>query len=118
MRYITLYRPGRESTTPPSRDVQNAMGALIQELAQSGVLLATDGLQHSSKGAKVRIANGKLTVTDGPFTEAKELIAGYAIFEVGSKEEIIELTKRFLTIMGEGESEVRLMPDTPAYQRA
>jgi len=57
-------------------------------------------------------------VTDGPFTETKELVAGYAIFEVASKAEIIELTKRFLNIMGRGESEIRLMPDQPAYQRA
>ena len=118
MRYITIFRPGEETMTPPPPEVQAAMGKFIQELAQSGVLVATDGLQHSSKGAKVRIANGKFTVTDGPFTETKELIAGYAIFEVGSKDEIVELTKRFLTIMGKGESEIRLMPDKPAYQRA
>jgi hypothetical protein len=56
--------------------------------------------------------------TDGPFTEAKEVVAGYAIFEVDSKAEIVELTRRFLSIMGQGESEIRLMPDQPAYQRA
>ena len=118
MRYITIFRPGEEATAPPPKDVQVRMGAFIQELAQSGTLVATDGLQHSAKGAKVRIQDGKCTVTDGPFAEAKEVIAGYAIFEVGSKAEIIELTKRFLAIMGKGESEVRLMPDQPAYQRA
>jgi hypothetical protein len=118
MRYITLYKPGEESTAPPAPDVIAKMGAFIQELAASGVLLATDGLQHSSKGARVRISNGQFTVTDGPFAEAKELIGGYAIIQVGSKAEAIELTKRFLTIMGKGESEVRLMQDAPAYQRA
>jgi hypothetical protein len=118
MRYITLYKPGVETTTPPPQDVQVKMGQLIQELAQSGELIATDGLQHSSKGAKVRLTNGKFTVTDGPFAETKELIAGYAIFEVASRERIMELTRRFLSIMGQGESEVRLMPDQPAYQRA
>ena len=118
MRYITLYKPGEEATSPPPQQVEVAMGQFIQELAQSGKLIATDGLQHSSKGAKVRIADGKCTVTDGPFTEAKEMIAGYAIFEVASKAEIIELAKRFLTILGTGESEIRLMPDKPAYQRA
>ncbi len=117
MRYLTIYK-AVETTTPPSQEVQAAMGKLIQELAQSGKLVLTDGLQHSSKGARVRISNGKLTVTDGPFTESKELVAGYAIFEVGSKAEIVELTKRFLSIMGAGESEIRLMPDQPAYQRA
>ncbi len=118
MRYITIYRPGEESTTPPTPAEMAKMGAFIQELAQSGVLIATDGLQHSSKGAKVRIANGKFTVTDGPFAEAKEVIGGYAIINVKSKDEAIELTKRFLSVMGRGESEVRLMPDQPAYQRA
>jgi hypothetical protein len=117
MRYMTIYRTA-ETATPPSQEIQVAMGKFIQELAQSGELVMTDGLQPSSKGARARIANGKLTVTDGPFTESKEVVAGYAIFEVSSRARIIELTKRFLTIMGEGESEVRLMPDQPAYQRA
>jgi hypothetical protein len=117
MRYMTIYKTV-ETTTPPSQEVQAAMGQLIGELAQSGKLVLTDGLQHSSKGARVRITNGKLTVTDGPFTETKELVAGYAIFEVESKAEILELTKRFLSVMGQGESEIRLMTDQPAYQRA
>jgi hypothetical protein len=89
------------------------MGKLIEEMAKAGVLLATDGLQPSSKGARVRISGGKFTVTDGPFTEAKELIAGYAIVQVKSKEEAIEWAKRFLKVMGEGESEIRQMHDAP-----
>jgi len=116
MRYMTIYKTA-ETTTPPSQEVQVAMGKFIQELAQSGKLVLTDGLQHSSKGARVRVTNGKFTVTDGPFAESKELIAGYAIFEVDSKAEILELAKRFLAITGMGESEIRLMPDQPAYQR-
>jgi hypothetical protein len=71
-------------------------------MAKAGVLLTTDGLQPNSKGARVRISGGKFSVTDGPFTEAKELIAGYAIVRVKSKEEAIEQAKRFLTLMGEG----------------
>lgn len=117
MRYMTIYKTA-ETTAPPSQEEQMVMGRFIQEMAESGKLVLTDGLQHSSKGARVRISNGKLTVTDGPFTESKELVAGYAIFEVESKAEIVELTKRFLTIVGAGESEVRLMPDKPAYLRA
>ncbi len=89
------------------------MAKLIEEMAKAGVLLATDGLQPSSKGARVRISGGKFTVTDGPFTEAKELIAGYAIVQVKSKEEAIEWAKRFLKVMGEGESEIRQMHDAP-----
>jgi hypothetical protein len=91
------------------------MGRLIGDMVKAGVLLATDGLLPSAKGARVRLTNGKFTVTDGPFTEAKELIAGFAIIRVGSKEEAVEWGKRFLEIAGDGESEIRLMWDTPAY---
>jgi hypothetical protein len=116
MRYMTIYQT-EETGAPPKQEDYAKMGRFIQELAQAGVLVLTDGLQHSSKGARVRINDGKFTVTDGPFTESKEVVAGYAIFEVKSKAEIIELTKRFLALMGRGESEIRLMPDAPAYQR-
>jgi hypothetical protein len=92
------------------------MGKLIGEMAQAGVLIATDGLQPSSKGARVRIgSNGRFTVTDGPFTETKELISGFAIVQAKSKAEAIELAKRFLQTVGEGESEIRLMHDVPAF---
>jgi hypothetical protein len=114
MRYMTLYKSGKENV-PPNEKEMAAMGELIADMAKSGVLIATDGLQASSKGARVRISNGKLTVIDGPFTETKELISGFAIINVKSKEEAIELTKRFLSVVGEGESEIRLMHDAPAF---
>ena len=82
------------------------------------MLLATDGLQPSSKGARVRISDGKFTVTDGPFTETKELVAGFAIVQAKSKQDAIELAKRFLKVVGEGESEIRLMHDVPAFDAA
>jgi hypothetical protein len=91
------------------------MGTFIDEMAKSGVLLATDGLQPSSKGARVRLSGGMLTVTDGPFAETKELIAGFAIVQVKSKHEAIELAERFLKLAGDGESEIRQMYDTPAF---
>jgi hypothetical protein len=115
MRFMTLYKPGKESDAPPTQKEMADMGQLIEEMAKAGVLIATDGLQPSSKGARVRLSGGKFTVTDGPFTETKELIAGYAIIQVKSKEEAIELTKRFLKVVGEGESEIRLMHDAPAF---
>ncbi len=118
MRFMTLYKPGKESDAPPSQQEMADMGRLIDEMAKAGVLIATDGLQPSSKGARVRISGGKFTVTDGPFTETKELIAGYAIIQAKSKEEAIELTKRFLKVVGEGESEIRLMHDVPAFDAA
>jgi hypothetical protein len=114
MRFMMLYKPGSEATAPPTPEHVAEMGKFIGEMSKAGVVIATDGLQASSKGARVRISGGTFTVTDGPFAEAKELIAGYAIVQVKSKEEAIEQAKRFLTLVGEGESEVRLMHDAPA----
>ena len=116
MRFMILYRSAKESDAPPSQQEIAAVGQLIEGMAKAGVLIATDGLQPSSKGARVRISGGKFTVTDGPFAETKELIAGFAIVRVTSKGDAIELAKRFLKVMGEGESEVRLMHDTPAFE--
>jgi hypothetical protein len=115
MRFMMLYKPGKESDAPPTQQEMADMGQLIEEMAKAGVLLATDGLQPSSKGARVRISGGEFTVTDGPFTETKELIAGFAIVQVKSKAEAIELAKRFLKVVGEGESEIRLMHEAPAF---
>lgn len=115
MRFMMLYKPGRESDTPPTEQEIAAMGAFIAEMASEGVLLATDGLQPSSKGARVTIENGKFSVTDGPFAEAKELIAGFAIVRAKSKDHAVELAKRFLAVAGEGQSEIRLMHDAPAF---
>ena len=115
MRFMMLYKPGKESDAPPSEQEMAAMGQLIEEMAKAGVLIATDGLQPSSTGARVRISRGKFTVTDGPFTETKELISGYAIVQAKSKQHAIELAKRFLEVVGEGESEIRLMHEAPAF---
>jgi hypothetical protein len=116
MRFMTIYQPGRENDGPPSAERMAQMGAFIAELAQEGVLLYTDGLQPSSKGARVAVDDkGNFTVTDGPFAETKELVGGFAIIQVKSKDEAIELTKRFLSVMGEGKSEIRLMQDEPAF---
>jgi hypothetical protein len=70
-------------------------------------MLATDGLQPSSKGKRVRLADAKITVMDGPFTESKELIASYALFQVKSMDEAVKWTTRFLEVLGEGECEIR-----------
>lgn len=115
MRFMMLYKPGKETDAPPSPRELEGVGKLIEEMARSGVLIATDGLQPSAKGARVQINGSKFTVTDGPFTETKELIAGYAIVQVKSKAEAVKLAKRFLTVMGEGESEIRQMHDAPAH---
>ena len=118
MRFMMIYRAGKELDAPPTPQEMERMGRFIQEMADSGALIATDGLQPSAKGARVRISNGEFTVTDGPFAETKEVIGGYAIVRAGSKEEAIDLAKRFLAVVGEGESEVRLMHDAPAFDSA
>jgi hypothetical protein len=121
MRYMMISRPadtsGMEAFAPPTQEEMDRMGAFIREMAASGVLLATDGLLGSAKGARVRQSKGTTTVTDGPFTEAKELIGGFAIVSVGSKAEAVELARRFLAIAGDGETEIREMYDEPAFQR-
>jgi hypothetical protein len=102
--------------SPPTQQEMAAMGKLIDDLAKSGKLILTDGLQHSSKGARVSLnADGSFKITDGPFTEAKEIIGGFAIIDANSKEEAIELTKTFLRVAGRGESEIRLMHDQSAF---
>jgi hypothetical protein len=119
MRYMMIYKPANvqamEMGVPPAPEHMAQMGAFIGELAQKGILLATDGLMGSATGAKVKQVDGKVTVTDGPFTEAKELIGGFAIVQLPSKAEAIDLAKRFLKIAGDGESEIRQMFDQPAF---
>jgi len=108
-RFMMIYKPGKETTVPPTPEHIAEMGRYIEKLTKAGILVGTDGLQHSSKGARVRIADGRFTVIDGPFAEAKEVIGGYAIVLAKSKEEAIEHAKDFLALVGEGESEVRQM---------
>ncbi len=109
MRYMSLFRPAvtEDRMSPPSPELMTAMGQLIESETRSGVLVSTGGLLSSAHGARVRHANGDITVTDGPFTETKELVAGYAILQVRSKAEAVESAKRFVRIVGEGVCEVR-----------
>jgi len=83
------------------------MGQLVEEGMKAGFLLATEGCLPSALGARVRISSGKLRVTDGPFTEAKEVVGGFAILQANSKDEAIELAKNFLQAAGDGECELR-----------
>jgi hypothetical protein len=108
MRFLMLYKAKEDlQAGPPSPEHFAAMGKLIEDMTKAGVLLSTEGCQPSTKGVRVRRTGDKLTVTDGPFTEAKELIAGFAMVQAKSKEEAIELAKRFLAVAGDGESEIR-----------
>jgi hypothetical protein len=96
MRFMIMIKANADSEAGvlPSEELLTAMGAYNEELVKAGVLLAGEGLQASSKGARVRFSGGKTTVIDGPFTEAKELVAGFWLIQVSSKEEAIEWVKR------------------------
>jgi hypothetical protein len=94
------------------------MGKLIEESMRSGVLLATEGCLPSALGARVRLSGGNVTVTDGPFSEAKELIGGFALIQAGSKQEAIEYVKDFLKVAGDGETEIRQVYEAPASASA
>lgn len=96
-----------EAGAPPSKDLMERMGVFVEEITKAGVMLSTNGLRPSSKGKRVRLAGGQFTVIDGPFTESKELVASYALFQVKSMEEAIMWTKRFLEVLGQGECELR-----------
>jgi hypothetical protein len=107
-----------EAGMPPDPKLEEAMGQHIEEMTNRGILLETAGLLPLGKGARVRAAGGKLTVTDGPFIESKEIVGGYAILRAKSKEEAIELGKAFMKLhldaLGqsyEGAVEVRQMFD-------
>jgi hypothetical protein len=96
MRVMVLVKASEESEAGvlPTQELLARMGAFNEELVKAGVMLAGDGLQSSAKGARVRFANGKTTVTDGPFAETKELVAGYWIWQVKSKDEAIAWLRR------------------------
>ena len=96
MRFMILVKASKDSEAGvlPDEKLLSAMGKYNEQLVKAGVMLAGDGLQASSKGARVKFSGGKRTVTDGPFTETKELVAGFWIFQVKSKEEAIEWVKR------------------------
>ena len=111
MRFMMLYKPGQDGGAPPSAETLQQLGELIEEGMRDGTLLATEGLRDSSRATRVRVSGGDFIVTDGPFSEAKEIIGGYAIMELDSHEDAIERTKRFLALMGGGETEVRQIDD-------
>jgi hypothetical protein len=114
MRFLSIYK-AVETNTPPSAEHVAKMGQLIEESMKAGELLATEGCLPSAKGARVRLSKGNLTVTDGPFTETKEVIGGFAVLQANSKEEAIELARKFLYVAGDGECEIRQLftaPDT------
>ena len=110
MRFMNIVKATKDSEAgaKPSKQLLTDMGKYNEELAKAGILLAGDGLHPSSKGARVRFSGKKRTVIDGPFAETKELIAGYWIWQVKSKQEAIDWVKRCPNPMpGDSEIEIR-----------
>ncbi len=106
MKFLSIYKSA-ERSTPPTQEEMARMGKLVEEGMKAGWLVATEGCLPTALGARVRRSGSNLTVTDGPFTEAKEVVGGFAILRVSSKQEAIELARTFLQVAGEGECELR-----------
>jgi hypothetical protein len=108
MRFLG-YTLGDESSpvAPPTPEEMEKMGTFVEEATKAGVIVATGGIGPTAMGSKISLADGQYTVVDGPFTEAKELIGGWALMECRDKDEAVEWSKRFLGVLGHGEVRVR-----------
>ncbi|HXJ44828.1 MAG TPA: YciI family protein [Bryobacteraceae bacterium] len=114
MRFMMIVKHA-ENQGPPPKSLMDAIAKLAEDEAKNGTMLGSGGLGPTAMGARVRLSKGQVTVTDGPFTEAKEVVGGYAQFELKSKEEAVESAVRFMELHKkhwpgwEGETEVRQM---------
>ena len=99
MRFLSMVKHTEGKSSPPSKAMMDAVTQFMQEAAKEGcVMVQSGGLYPTAAGARVRLAGGKVTVTDGPYTEAKEVVGGYAIFDVPSKAHMISVTERFMAL--------------------
>jgi hypothetical protein len=122
MRFLSMVRIQEASGQKPTQRLMDEMGKLVDEMTRSGALVSTAGLTPTREGKRVRSNHGKISVTDGPFPETKEVVGGYAILEAPSMKEALELTRRFLEVHGDEwnvECEVRplAMPEVGAAHR-
>lgn len=101
MRFLSMIRISENTGQKPSERLMNEMGKLIDEMTRNGSLVSTAGLTPTKEGVRIRSNHGKLSTTEGPFTETKEVIGGFAILEAPSMKEAIELTRRFLEVHGD-----------------
>jgi len=110
MRFLILRRADKdtEGGVMPSEKLFAAMGKYMEDMGKAGILLAGEGLHPTSKGARVKFSGGKPTLIDGPFIETKELIAGYSMIEVKSKQDALEWVKRWPAIDGDGNVELEI----------
>ena len=112
MRYLSVFK-AVETGKPPSPEMMERMSKLVEDSIRKGEVLATEGCLPSALGMRVRKAGDKVTVKDGPFTESKEVIGGFAILQANSKEEVIAMVQKFLAVAGDGECEIRQIYDGP-----
>lgn len=118
MKFMTIVKSA-ENAGPPPQALMDGIMQLGAEAAQAGVFVTMGGLMPSAASSKIRVANGKLTITDGPFTEAKEVFGGFAVYDVKSKDEAIEWARRFMELHRvhwpewQGETEVRPLMEGP-----
>jgi hypothetical protein len=114
MRFISIFTHEPIDRGPTEAEMA-AMAKLIEEGMKAGWLLATEGVSFGATGVRVHKSRaGKVTVTDGPFAEAKEVIGGYALLKAASKDEVVELTRRFLSVAGQGTCEIYQLFEMPA----
>ena len=117
MRFLSMIRINENTGQKPSERLMQEMGKLMDEMTRTGALVSTAGLRPTKEGVRVRSRYGKLSTSDGPFTETKEVIGGYAILEAKSMAEAVDLTRRFLAVHGDEwdlECEVRPL-DGPEF---
>jgi hypothetical protein len=108
MQFLTFYTPDPSAHQgPPSKEYMDQMSKLVEESMKSGELVATGGLTPLHQGARIVQTGGKVTLTDGPYIESTEIIGGFAILEVPSKEAAIDSSKRFLKVAGDGQVTIR-----------
>jgi hypothetical protein len=113
MRFISIFTH-EPTNRPPTETEMAAMGKLVEEGMKAGWLIATEGVHFGTRGVRVHKPNGgKITVTDGPFAETKEVIGGYAVLKAASKDEVVELTRHFLNVAGQGTCEIYQLFEMP-----
>jgi hypothetical protein len=114
MRFISIFTH-ETINRPPSETEMATMGKLIEEGMKAGWLIATEGVHFGATGVRVhKSTGGQITVVDGPFAETKEVIGGYALLKASTKDEVVELTRRFLNVAGQGTCEIHQLYEMPA----
>jgi hypothetical protein len=113
MRFISIFTH-EPTNRPPTEAEMTTMGKLVEDGMKAGWLIATEGVSFATTGVRVhKSAVGNISVTDGPFTETKEVIGGYALLKAANKDEVVELTRRFLNAVGQGTCEIYQLYEMP-----